>query len=1052
MNKSIKKVQGATRVGAALIILSLCFVQNADAARVTAGLAQPATKTAFGGGKFFTGAGAVGANENSVARYQINAAGNLDQVGLAPDVGVKVNGGAVAGPLHNKAISALAATSDGSAVAAVDAAAPAKIHLITNTNDGKTVVNTPVEIKDAAAVAANALAVPALAVTSSEIHISGGAGAEVKKKLIFSVASPAASVHSKNAGIHVLSVEADSLQAKQNDNLTVNAANKPLKISEAVFDIANADTSLENPTNICFHWNNYLERLYLGLDNVKVANVNNSGALSLGMLSVDPTAGGDTGAINFVPVAVAAGLTRADDHLGIGFLQNAAPPVAVVAPKIYNIVSTRTSTNKDLIIFNGSGRAGNDSQTPVYALPLVSTDGPDKGKIGYLDGANPYQALQAGHELTNLGLSPSAFVGSNPLLLSSDSKAAISHLAAYGDSVYVSMAGDRVIGGAGGLPVHTEEAGIFKSTALFDEHGNVRSWTPWTRAVPPVHNNNGVLNAYKAYGFGVDEAQGALWFVTDDAAHAQKRVALSEWTDSAATAHADDPMKGLSPVLAGLGATSISTVAHFDESTIGFKRVGAGAAADKNYQFIALTALADNTNQKLVLAQTGARSAAEAGDANAFGPVQDFTPANRVVNLSDAKYYANGASGSVVAALGSIDAIELARSTVADKGWLFVGGEKGIAVMRKSDGGEKGKGFNSFVGLENLNPAAGEFPGDGGANEFKFAQIVSYLTNAGEVSVTDELKNVRKVVSDGTYIYALTPSKLIRIAMGIESFKEGKIQKVAGAAGGTVGHEYYQVLADLNDIAPKKADLVAGGFGAPINDISAASDEFFDLLLLDKTALGAADADAGPAGAAKKIALATTRGLFVNEADMRGEGVAAANGKQWKLVTDAFSTVLKMDFVSSVRGGRFAAGGVKDGNLYVTALDANKESVCVYRLDVQGGAAPKLVDNTAATGSSYLYKLGTIDEALRGDLSFDMPADLVGRNDIYNPGGQLLESVQLEPTSAQYAEAIDKKGAQPVDFKNVFYTNPLPISGVPVQDSASGAVYIPGEFGLLVRE
>lgn len=1063
MNRSIKKVQGATRVGAALIILSLCFVQNADAARVVDTTKQVAA-VAFSGGTFYTGASQAGGAEKAVARYTINPADPLGLIeqGLAPNAGVNLNGAAgAASPLHNKQISALTTMPNGNIVAAVKVPGGAgdqsknTITLITQPTDGLVAFSNATDlIKD---TANNELAdqlIPALAASNDTIFValpqSGGNFSE------------------EDSGFARLKVEANELRTQQHDGAF--GPNKYYKLDKTPHDSAGDYIEANDKVQILswagagaggktaefsspvMHWDEKLQRLYVGLSDVKASGNQGAGIASLLVGRLDGNELKIKPAVDLKGIGLAVNPFFTPNNIGhvVGF--NAADASGKQA-NIYNIGVMHTSTNKDLVIINGGVEAvaNIDSlKSKVYALPVVSGD-PADAQTGFMAQKNANAIVDGENQLydvTNAAQAVPTSVGGSYKYLSLDGQSPIDGLCVAGESVYVSLNEDRTTA----APAHTKESGVFKSTALFAENGNVRSWTPWQRVTTALKENgadtaNDAKASYGARFAAIDEQQGRLWYLTNKGdAGLTPRVALTNWGAGDKNVHNDVVNGSLSVALNNAGFKSVSVAASFDEETAGFK----APVALGNYGVISVMALADNSEKKLGLVQTGGidnsvNTNAAGGStevANVFAPRLDFT--GSVVDLSD-KNYVDGAA-TIFEKLGSINAIELARSTAAHKGWLFVGGENGIAVMRKSGpGGDAGKGFNSDLaaGLENLNPAAGAFPGNGAADQFKFAQIVSYLTNAGEVDVTDELKTVRKVVSDGTYIYALTPSKLIRIAMGIESFKQGKIQKT-NAAGGTVGHEYYQVLADLNEFTPKTQAGVA------IGDISAASDEFFDLLLLDKTAAPAADAGAGPAGAAKKIALATTRGLFVNEANMRGEGVAAADGKKWQAVSDEFSTVLKMDFVNSVRGGRFGPGNNKDGNLYVTALDANKENVCVYRLDVQGGAAPKLVDNTAATGSTYLYKLGTIDEALRGDLTFDMPADLVGTNDMYKPGGELLESVQLEPTAAQYAAAIAAK--TPVDFGNVFYTNPLPISGVPVQDSASGAVYIPGEFGLLVRE
>ncbi len=126
--------------------------------------------------------------------------------------------------------------------------------------------------------------------------------------------------------------------------------------------------------------------------------------------------------------------------------------------------------------------------------------------------------------VTDITMHDFAVVGRDPQLLSFDKRLPIRDLQVHGDTVYASVAAKR-------LETHTQEAGIFASTALFDEKGKIRSWTPWQRVM-------GSLDGVKDFDFDVNASN--FWYIStetgaigDDADAANfKRVnsnALGTW-------------------------------------------------------------------------------------------------------------------------------------------------------------------------------------------------------------------------------------------------------------------------------------------------------------------------------------------------------------------------------------------------------------------------------------------------------------------------------------------------------------------------------------------
>jgi hypothetical protein len=103
--------------------------------------------------------------------------------------------------------------------------------------------------------------------------------------------------------------------------------------------------------------------------------------------------------------------------------------------------------------------------------------------------------------------------------------------------------------------------------------------------------------------------------------------------------------------------------------------------------------------------------------------------------------------------------------------------------------------------------------------------------------------------------------------------------------------------------------------------------------------------------------------------------------------------------------------------------------------------------------TDYFYKIGTIDENLRKTLEFAGPLDFVGTKEDFGSGdSDFVSAIPMTPDPTNFLKDFSKDDTA-IDL-GFNFTNALNLSVVakPVVDSASGAPYIPGEFGVLVNE
>lgn len=284
-----------------------------------------------------------------------------------------------------------------------------------------------------------------------------------------------------------------------------------LDVSSAAIKIS---TDLTSATNPVMYWDNYLQRLYVGLRVHVSAGVAGGKAVVVGRVS-------SSGTLTWSPIIDTAAIPVASTDTII-----AANKTGTTAPGIfissYNVRIMHCSTGPSYLIDNGTVSTATPDKNLIYALPLVdnpsneTTHGTIADKNSALsNGKFVVAATTTTPTQMTLATDNQAKVGAGPLPIAATT--AISDIEVIGDAVYASVAS----------AVSTDNTGIFFSQAQFDKDGKIASWTPWTKRSFPY-------NAFLPYTnpdtgvafFAVDAVTGKTWAVDGGT---KKTVVITAW-------------------------------------------------------------------------------------------------------------------------------------------------------------------------------------------------------------------------------------------------------------------------------------------------------------------------------------------------------------------------------------------------------------------------------------------------------------------------------------------------------------------------------------------
>lgn len=1046
--------------------------------------------TAFSNNNFYCGASEMPPDETyALARASVQNVraedGTVSKkvvvVALAQDEGTKVNGAEASSTLKGQVIDTLTLMGKRYPVATIamsDGSTLDKVILLNDELFGKDLrTNNTHELHDAADKAlADGQKIADIAASSDTIFLAvppsgGDFGAENSGFVRFkkgSVATKGLEMQKRDGSVgqdfaYKLNLDAHTIGQKYPIS--------PLKDSEQVQISFSIDpmkcpyiTGAQVDAPVDMYWDSKLNRLYVGLSGVSGDMDQKGGVFSVLVGRVDPT----TNTMVMQPIVsfefAQQSLPSNDLTRIVGFQHDRASKVQASAFKVRTM---NTSTGKDYVIINGGVELNTNSaklNPLVSALPLVPTKNGftknnDAKYIGLLASTqnrssvakNVSQLLSKNDLESKVGFNP-GYLAHNLSAFQKDpapqppvcemrkflNQTEIVDMNVVGDTVYISTAGMRDA-------TAREEQGIFASTAIFDEQGTIRAWTPWERVMGNIES---------VLGFGLDTATQNYFYLDSS----QQMIKVTQWgsgdfttTDSGGIHN----QKPLSTVLDGFPQSLTGTqtfgavynLVNFDDETPGFK------AYTPEKEFAPFSMMVATGNKKVALVQTGKRDMS-----NVFQQTREFITGDKTTQTQNNVFIFNdealkGATLTGNAAkdaklpkgIGQIVTAEVSRTPLISqpfisegKGWLFVGGTKGIAAFKDLFG--FGWSTNKNAGLSQLVSGDAQqtyaFPGKG----YLFVQL--FDTNGINL-----FNDTRKLVADGKYLYIMTSKKIWRYEMNEEDFGTGKIAS-----------ERLVLIIDVDESRDAQGNKFLEG------------QQLSDVLILDKTTN------------ARRFLLATSNGVWINNNPLTDNGdvvilmqsLPPLESLAWtNKISNVAGTgsvddqpfplgqVVNLQLIPARRGGGFN-GDTLDANLYVRAADQTNKTLAVYRFNIQNQDDPQnagtkkvfvkafkepyfrdtvLDENKIvqeANRTKEFYKIGTMDPQVA--LVLDDPLEV--------PLGFSAQAVPLVPNPAFFVQANQDNSA--IDFKQKIRIN----DRFPkfVHDTASGAVYVPGLFGVAVNE
>ena len=597
-----------------------------------------------------------------------------------------------------------------------------------------------------------------------------------------------------------------------------------------------------------------------------------------------------------------------------------------------NLVRTMyTSTDKAYVIVNGAVNSA-DYKKKVFALPITHNQYLDSsfernnanyvGKIAKKTSTSQEEIAAATSDL---------FVQTNAEVIvgKGDAPYEISDMFTVGDDVFICCTGND-----------GDKRGIFKSTALFDDTGLTASWTPWQRVMGAID---------KVVGGKLDDSTGNYWYLTENSSTDTSVIKVTQW--GTGDSNLLDPLSTNLASNFSQDNAGIHQIFDFDEKTASF-------LTDEFSMMIA------TGYQKVALIQTGK------DDSGYFESTSgtDFSGST----------YVNVKTDSALSEIGPICCADISRSTSANKGWIFVGGYEGVAVLRI---GASGNGWDASTGLSNV---------DSDLNGFTFKKIGNF-------------RHVHKLICDANYLYVMTPQTLYRIKMAANKFDDAETVALG---------------------AVTIAEAGTSPFGS--------EDYFLDFIASSKVGL-----------------LATTNGLFRTS---DGDDIASAGTGDWTEVKAAIdSTEYSMGTITHLHPVSYFKGAFnRGGNLYVVAGDMSYDLASIFRFRVRDTSSAAIDSNTVKpitepkTYSSdstpaHFYNIGGFRSAFvtDGASGYHSLPKSFGNSEFVRKIKMISRKDLMRTYDATISLDVDSS------YRNC---------GIPVMNSASGALVVPGDWVLRFNE
>ena len=329
---------------------------------------------------------------------------------------------------------------------------------------------------------------------------------------------------SVDGGIAVVGLNPTTLAVTQAAAIPSDSGIKARNVNNTTPEIVIAGTPEITENVVALHWDDQLQRLYIGLQlltETSGGGAANDRSRAIIVAQVDTT--GELTFTRFFPDAALPGAGGVRVDLIIAGRQDVDEPVAV---DVFHIRTLHATTGTSYLIVN-SGVTIDPALPPrhfIHALPLVDLQDPSIVTQGTLADKNTAPvacrfttAAAAEADLTSSVVDAFSIVGAGPIPIPPDG--IISDIQTVHDAVYVSI---------GTAQTDNSEAGIFYSHIQSDTTGQIVRWTPWTKRAFPANgfpDDAPLIDPVEF--FAVDAVTAKVWAV-DGTTH--QTVRLSSWT------------------------------------------------------------------------------------------------------------------------------------------------------------------------------------------------------------------------------------------------------------------------------------------------------------------------------------------------------------------------------------------------------------------------------------------------------------------------------------------------------------------------------------------
>ncbi len=630
-------------------------------------------------------------------------------------------------PAYNKAISYLGVGGGSlSVVLATDDKAPVlgNNQKICQTS-GDSVTTNAVVLRDAANVAT-----------------SGIAGLAVSPGYIFAAVAPnGGNFGAANSAISLLyhDVKTTNQLVPVNAITGAGTGNTPISLD---LTVANGMIALSDGTSdallanaVDMYWDSGLSRLFIALRVARSNFANPGGAVALLVGRIDSSDVDNKHKLILEPVVstVTGNFTaNSTDHI-LGFYRL---DFASVWSALYKVKTLHTSTQKSYVILNGGvynsgGVPLNIAKNKIYALPLTSA-----GKIAK---KNDFEHVVASAADMTLATDAAAIVGGGDLPNTTHDQD-VRDIFTIGDAVFVCLSGRT------GDPNAPARQGIFQSAAIFDSAGKIERWTPWQRVMGSTD---------KVLGGNIFDSDGNFMYLTLDSVTSQTdTIKVTQWGrgENSGLGNLVSMLESEFPQNLG----GVSQLFNFDETTRTFRQDNEdiSLAVATGYKKVALVETGSRVGAGDFLPNSGGFSTNVLRTTNGFASTGVAGTKAMIIS-----------GGGVLDALGPLCCADISRSLKGaneSKGWLFVSGYDGVAVLSEANG----DGWETDNG--------------GGVLQEGLQRGFVGITATMSFKRLGSFSDIRRVVCDRTNLYVLTRRNLYRIPLLSNNFSSANAGGVAG--------------------------------------------------------------------------------------------------------------------------------------------------------------------------------------------------------------------------------------------------------------------------------